>query len=530
MSEPPKPPAAAGDAATGQPPADARTRREFLKASAAVTGASLLGGCLTDTYEPKPVAPGIEPVQRFEHVVAVMFENRSLDNLLGYLYASGQVPRDQTYDGIPAAGFSNPVPDYIDDGHASVATRVSPGTDADYSNPNPDPGEEYQHVNTQLFGIVDPPTNAFLKAADMTAPYNAPAPGQVPAMQGFVHDYCNNFRATSKPMRNPTFDEYRVIMDGFSPDQLPVLSTLAREFAVYDAWFCAVPTQTFCNRSFFHASASSGNVVNAPYSKWLLNVAPTIFNRLEDAGIPWKIYFDPLQIISLTGLIHAPALVRVLEDPVRDHGHLLQRHGQRHAARLRVRRAADCSSTTTTTIRRRALADIDHIPIGATSDVRAGDLLLHQIYGALRTSASHDGLERAQHADAGDLRRARRDLRPRRAAGGAAAVRPAAAGRVRLCVRPLRRAGAGDRHFGAHGGEHGDPSADEPRGADPHAVREARAAASDRARPQRPGPLRCPQPRRRPRALRVAGHRAAPRAAGRARDRSAVADARGTGR
>ena len=27
------------------------------------------------------------------------------------------------------------------------------------NSPSPDPGEEYQHVNTQLFGIIDPPGN-----------------------------------------------------------------------------------------------------------------------------------------------------------------------------------------------------------------------------------------------------------------------------------------------------------------------------------------------------------------------------------
>ena len=47
-------------------------------------------------------------------------------------------------------------------------------------------------------------------------------------MDGFVQDYCNNFVANKK--RNPTFDEYRVIMDSFSPEQLPVLSTLAKQF------------------------------------------------------------------------------------------------------------------------------------------------------------------------------------------------------------------------------------------------------------------------------------------------------------
>jgi len=85
-------------------------------------------------------------------------------------------------------------------------------------------------------------------------------------MDGFVWDYCNNYVATKG--RNPTFDEYRVIMDSFGEQSLPVISTLAKSFAVFDAWFCAVPSQTLTNRSFFHASTASGYVVNTPYSKW----------------------------------------------------------------------------------------------------------------------------------------------------------------------------------------------------------------------------------------------------------------------
>ena len=69
-----------------------------------------------------------------------------------------------------------------------------------------------------------------------------------------------NFQPTKG--RDPTADEYRVAMGGFSPEMMPVLSTLAREFAVYDAWHAAVPSQTFCNRLFFHASTSHGYVTN----------------------------------------------------------------------------------------------------------------------------------------------------------------------------------------------------------------------------------------------------------------------------
>lgn len=116
--------------------------------------------------------------------------------------------------------------------------------------PNPDPGEEFPHVNTQLFGTIAPASNADLYAEDMDAPYNAPPAGTAPTMGGFVKDYHVNFERLHKGTA-PTPEEGDQIMGGFSPEMLPVLSTLAREFAVFDHWFAAVPSQTYCNRSFF---------------------------------------------------------------------------------------------------------------------------------------------------------------------------------------------------------------------------------------------------------------------------------------
>ena len=360
------------------------SRREFLKASAAVASASLLSGCLSDSDDQTELTAA-QSLQRFQQVLVVMFENRSLDNVLGYLYQPGQVPRNQTYNGVAGVTYSNPVPSYIDDGHTSVSTRVSPGTDADFSNPNPDPGEGYPHMNTQWYDIVNPQSNQFLDSGQMQPPYNAPAPPQQPTMTGFVHDYCNNFVVTTK--RVPTFGEYRVIMDGFSNEQLPVLSTLASGFAVYDTWHCAVPTQTFCNRSFFHASSSSGNVINEPYSKWLTNSAPTIFNRLEDANISWKVYFDPTQIISLTGLIHFPVLFPYWKTrfATMDMLYSDMANGTLPAYAFVEPRMLwlhnDYHPPTPTFV-------VDKIPIGATSDVRSADLLLHQIYTAFKASQS----------------------------------------------------------------------------------------------------------------------------------------------
>jgi phospholipase C len=127
-------------------------------------------------------------------------------------------------------------------------------------------------------------------------------------MDGFVADYISAF--TAEKGRQPRYDEYAQIMTGYAPEQMPVTSALARGFATFDHWFCDVPSQTFANRSFFHAASSSGYVVNlSPADSFPLhNTAETIFERLDQQGLSWRVYCDPPSHISLTGIIHAPRL------------------------------------------------------------------------------------------------------------------------------------------------------------------------------------------------------------------------------
>ncbi len=245
---------------------------------------------------------GVDAKQHMDHVVVVMFLNRSFDNLLGYLYEPGEVA---FFEGVAGRTLSNPIPDYAPDAHRGVVP-VHP--DENMDTPNPDPGEEYQHVNTQLFRTVSPPDNRFKLAEAMQAPFNAPEDARrQPTMDGFVTDYVNAFHAETGRM--PQYDEYAQIMACYTPEQMPVFSTLAKGFACFDHWFCEVPSQTFTNRSFFHAASASGFVVNAPYENFPKhNTAETIFERLEAAGVPWRVYGDPDMRISFTGLIHANRL------------------------------------------------------------------------------------------------------------------------------------------------------------------------------------------------------------------------------
>jgi phospholipase C len=243
-----------------------------------------------------------EPRPKFDHLVVLMFENRSFDNLLGQLYQPGEVPE---FDGVLGKELSNPIPAGARDADRKVVT-VHSTTERDL--PDPDPGEEYPHTNVQLYGAFVPDTNERLPVGQMVTPFNRPAdPRQTPTMDGFVADYITAYRADTG--REPEYDDYSQILACYGPEQVPVLSTLARGFACFDRWFCEVPSQTYANRSFVHAATSSGFVVNDPPGKFPSeNAAETIFDRLEKAKIPWKIYFDRLQLVSATGLIHARRL------------------------------------------------------------------------------------------------------------------------------------------------------------------------------------------------------------------------------
>jgi phospholipase C len=236
-----------------------------------------------------------------DHVVVVVFENRSLDNVLGRLYG----PEDgKIFDGVTGKDLANPIPEWAEHGADRKMVPYAVATDMD--SPNPDTGEEYPHTYTQLYNILSE-QNRFKLGQEISAPYNAPGPGQAPTMDGFVTDYISTL--TAELGRQPTYEEYSQVMTGFTPEQIPVLSALARGFGVFDHWFCEVPSQTFTNRSFWTAATSSGLVVNEPVSNWLAhNNAETIFNRLEEHGKTWKVYVAEPERFSATGLIHYPRL------------------------------------------------------------------------------------------------------------------------------------------------------------------------------------------------------------------------------
>jgi phospholipase C len=269
---------------------------------------------LPDPVFQGPERPPKSGLATFDHVVAVMFENRTFDNVLGYLPAATATSAlQQSINGVVGKKLSNPIPPYALDAHFGVVP-VSPATSL--QTPLIDPGEEYGSVNVALFNQFNPATNQNVSAeTDYAFPYNLPTGGAYfpPPMDGWVRMFHWTLQAAG--YQQPTYEQYSSIMKCFPPNQLPAINQLARSFGVCDNYFCGVPSQTIPNRSFFHAAQSSGILINAPLGNWTGsatpgtgNTAATIFDSLTAAGRTWTIYYDDADVISLTRLLHYPTL------------------------------------------------------------------------------------------------------------------------------------------------------------------------------------------------------------------------------
>lgn len=256
---------------------------------------------------------------KFDHLVVLMMENHSLDNLLGYLYHPDnpppfdRPPRGQTFNGVyrPDGGaWTNPVPAAYQKAWGCSEITLERGHH--FTSPwAADPYHDFADVEYQLYGYDQLTSN----------PCGSPPAVSVPVtMQGFVENYINAIIVEAGG--EPTLENTRQIMDCFTPcppagarpgshyATVPVLSTLALNYAVCDNWYAPLPSATMCNRSFANSAQSSGWVNNA--NTWANNTAPTIFNKLMTADLggqfspesSWRIYHDELDPSPLTYQIH----------------------------------------------------------------------------------------------------------------------------------------------------------------------------------------------------------------------------------
>ncbi len=248
----------------------------------------------TDSQQSNNSLPGID------HVVVLMLENRSFDNLMGWLYSTADPPRQiigpssmpTHYQGLAGTGFSNPTAFT----HGLEMPAIE-GTQS-MSMPRPDPNEKFKHMNQQLFG-------ANVSGPNWLPPENAPA-----TMNGFVVDYAEAKGSSSQIAPQ--------IMQTYSNQQVNAMATLARNYAISDAWHASNPTQTLPNRAFMATGTSEGRVNNLPLP---IYGAKTIFNVLEDHQVDWRVYSPSAILPSLTRL----SMWKLWDPLLFDHFHSIDR-------------------------------------------------------------------------------------------------------------------------------------------------------------------------------------------------------------
>ncbi|MGH7089432.1 MAG: alkaline phosphatase family protein, partial [Stellaceae bacterium] len=206
------------------------------------------------------------------NIFVLMLENRSFDHMLGF---SGIIGFDADNGGETAVRGLTGNESNI---YRNQPYRVTPG--ADETMPV-DPGHEFPDVVEELCGA----DAAYIPGAAYP-PINS---------SGFVSDYASSH---TKDEGNAPGD-YAAIMQCFAPEQLPVMTTLASEFAVCDNWHASIPGPTWPNRLFAFAASSNG-LDHSPTAdeilKWetlegLEFANGTIFDALKrKSQNGWRIY------------------------------------------------------------------------------------------------------------------------------------------------------------------------------------------------------------------------------------------------
>ncbi len=205
-----------------------------------------------------------------EHVVVLCLENRSFDHMLGFL----QHP-DPSFKGLTGGSYGN-------SGSDGVPVLATP-----HAKPVLPYGPDHSHdAVIQQLTLAGPVWSRRPTNRGFVASYELVASGRNPSSYGgVIGSLFERLRKKPKPMvttRGP------LVMLCQSPEQVPVLSTLALEFAVCDQWFCAVPGETWPNRNYLHA-ATSDDETNIEIREY---TDKTIFDVLEKNGQDWRIYHD----------------------------------------------------------------------------------------------------------------------------------------------------------------------------------------------------------------------------------------------
>jgi phospholipase C len=297
-------------------------------------------------------------LQNIERFVVLMLENRSFDHLVGYMKTV-----NPAVEGLTGGEYSNyPDPNSPGGGVTPVSSDAS--TQMPY-----DPNHEFCDVQSQLYGPAPGKTCADPMGECCSNPPKNPA-----AMSGFL---ASGIAASKSQNGIGTGGE---VMKCFAYGRVPYITSLARQFALFNYWYSSLPGPTWPNRFFVHA-ASSGGLVDSPETdQTVIGYSfqnGTIYELLASGEKDWRIYHDGLPQSAGIDSLRAAYV-----DPFTTHFREMPNFKQD---------VADGNLPEYTFIEPNYDPGGDYLTgnsMHPLNDILKGDLLVKQVYEALRGNAA----------------------------------------------------------------------------------------------------------------------------------------------
>ncbi len=203
------------------------------------------------------------------HVIVLMFENRSFDHMLGFMPGLGDLTGEEFNRIDPA----NPASERV-----FVSNTAGPITLVG-------PGHSFEDTAMQLFGGLGE---------------TDPAP-----MNGFVANYLQR--------SGGNLDAARMIMECHSAQSVPVLSQLAASFCTCTRWFSSIPGPTWPNRFYVHTAGSAGLITDDRPDP----AVATIQDKLSSKDRTWRVYAGDIpQCVAIESLLR-----RFVEEAINPFGY-----------------------------------------------------------------------------------------------------------------------------------------------------------------------------------------------------------------
>ncbi|ORX45122.1 phosphoesterase [Hesseltinella vesiculosa] len=213
---------------------------------------------------------------KIKNVVVLVQENRSFDTFAGGFTYNKEI------NGLAHHKYCNPS-NITDTKSQQVCANQ---LDAAHNVAGDDPNHSMSGVNVQLFGTADPSESA-IKSGKLAA-----------SMQGFVTEQESSYKTNNLTRASEVINYY-------TEKHIPVFASMARNFVLFDRWFCDVSGPTNPNRAYVTSGTSYGHGRNDNLFNYGGLPQKSIFQQLSEKNITWINYSNSTN--SDTGYIVPPA-------------------------------------------------------------------------------------------------------------------------------------------------------------------------------------------------------------------------------